>query len=468
MALNPAARYPGQLETGVPGYPYGKAQNVIGVGDGNGTPFERDLVNDVLGFQQALLVTAGITPSGTPESATSSQYLQAFYRLLGRADGWGALGDDSADDTTALQAGLNAVAARGAGRQAFHLVEGKVYRITGLSIPANVDLYCHGATLSNTSTTAAWLTYAAAGATASRQYQQLCDVTFTATVAATGAMVALTTNQSRVWIRNAWFGSNANCQGKFIDASTVGGTVKVSACKMQGRANVRQIHISTGSLVLKDVSFDVPATCSSNVVETSAAAVFADEVEFALGAHASGVVSCMAATGVGVRMQIGTMRVTGGLAGDSCISWSASCTIRETGLNSSGNPVWYSGSDTLVPGSRLSLRPNRASLYASNTLALPSGYESVSAICTVPGSFQLQFPAGLFVGQPLRLTARTEDSGSTFAPTIGGAVDVDADSGGVLVIGSTVALTGQFQWLDPTGGTSYRWVQIGKWGTASI
>lgn len=81
MALDPGARYSGQLATDA-NYPYGKAQNVTVEGDGTGTPFEADLVNDLLGFQQALLVEADITPSGTPDNANTSQYLEAV-RVVG-------------------------------------------------------------------------------------------------------------------------------------------------------------------------------------------------------------------------------------------------------------------------------------------------------------------------------------------------------------------------------------------------
>lgn len=79
----PKTRYPGQLdETDAVGYPHGKAQNVVVEGDGTGTPFEKDLVNDILGAQQALVVAAGITPSGTPDKAGASQQLDALNQLL--------------------------------------------------------------------------------------------------------------------------------------------------------------------------------------------------------------------------------------------------------------------------------------------------------------------------------------------------------------------------------------------------
>ena len=84
MAISPRTRYPGQIDITDPaGYPEGAAQNVTVSGDGTGTPLEKDLTNDVLGFQQALLAAAGLTPSGTPEKVGASQYLDAVRAIAG-------------------------------------------------------------------------------------------------------------------------------------------------------------------------------------------------------------------------------------------------------------------------------------------------------------------------------------------------------------------------------------------------
>lgn len=83
MALDPSARYPGQIDVSDPtGYPYGAAQNITVVGDGTGTPWEEDLVNDIFGFQQALLDEAGITPSGDPDKVGASDYLSAMKLVI--------------------------------------------------------------------------------------------------------------------------------------------------------------------------------------------------------------------------------------------------------------------------------------------------------------------------------------------------------------------------------------------------
>lgn len=79
MAIDPSATYAGQIDTTDPvGYPYGKARNELVEDDGTGTPWEQDIVNDLLGFQQALLDYHGVAPSGVPEKVGTSQYLDAL------------------------------------------------------------------------------------------------------------------------------------------------------------------------------------------------------------------------------------------------------------------------------------------------------------------------------------------------------------------------------------------------------
>lgn len=83
MAINPESQYPGKITPSTPSYPYGSARNVTVPGDGTGTPWEAALVNDFFGFQQALLARANIVPSGTPDNATASQYLDALLDVVG-------------------------------------------------------------------------------------------------------------------------------------------------------------------------------------------------------------------------------------------------------------------------------------------------------------------------------------------------------------------------------------------------
>ena len=83
MANIPYTLYPGKTVGPSTEYPYGSAQNVTVPGDETGTPWERILLNDVWGWQQALLDAAGIIPTGTPDQVGASQYLDAMRRVAG-------------------------------------------------------------------------------------------------------------------------------------------------------------------------------------------------------------------------------------------------------------------------------------------------------------------------------------------------------------------------------------------------
>lgn len=84
MALVPETRFVGKIAPASADYPYGAARNVTTPGDETGTPLVADLVNDVFGFQQALLAAGGVVPSGVPDTALTSQYLDALGRILER------------------------------------------------------------------------------------------------------------------------------------------------------------------------------------------------------------------------------------------------------------------------------------------------------------------------------------------------------------------------------------------------
>lgn len=84
MAIIPSSSFPGKIDnTDLVNYPQGKAQNITTPGDGTGTPFVADLVNDMMfGFFQYVLTVANITPSGVPDTATDSQYFDGIRAAL--------------------------------------------------------------------------------------------------------------------------------------------------------------------------------------------------------------------------------------------------------------------------------------------------------------------------------------------------------------------------------------------------
>lgn len=83
MAINLTTQYPGKIDTTDPAYPYGKAQNITTPSDGTGTPWEKAIVNDHIGAQQALLKSSGIVPSGAADKVGASQYLQSIVEIAG-------------------------------------------------------------------------------------------------------------------------------------------------------------------------------------------------------------------------------------------------------------------------------------------------------------------------------------------------------------------------------------------------
>lgn len=82
MAIRLSEQYPGKTAGNTTDYPFGEARDVTTPGDGTGTPWQKAIVNDDQGFKQALLLAAGVDPNGVPDTALSSQYLQALQTLF--------------------------------------------------------------------------------------------------------------------------------------------------------------------------------------------------------------------------------------------------------------------------------------------------------------------------------------------------------------------------------------------------
>jgi hypothetical protein len=100
MAINPSTLYPGKIVPPTAGYPYGSAQNVTVPGDETGTPWEKVLLNDIFGFQQAMLDAAGIVPSGSADQVGASQYLESLQKIAGFPGTIVALGLNDTDPAT--------------------------------------------------------------------------------------------------------------------------------------------------------------------------------------------------------------------------------------------------------------------------------------------------------------------------------------------------------------------------------
>jgi len=105
MAINPNVTLAPNVTAPDTDYPYGSSKNETTPGAKDGTPYNRTRANDVFGMQQALLKTAKITPSGSADTATESQYVQAIAELAaGRAYNYD---DSGAADAYVLSARAN-------------------------------------------------------------------------------------------------------------------------------------------------------------------------------------------------------------------------------------------------------------------------------------------------------------------------------------------------------------------------
>ena len=80
--INLNEQYPNKTAGVTANYPFGQARNVTLPGDRKGTPWDQALVNDLIGFQQAALIAAGMTPNGTPDNANFSQVLNAILQII--------------------------------------------------------------------------------------------------------------------------------------------------------------------------------------------------------------------------------------------------------------------------------------------------------------------------------------------------------------------------------------------------
>jgi len=76
--LNYASKYPTQTTAPDANYPLGGAQNVTSPGDGTGTPWDEELINDIIGFFQALITETGVIVSGNAETAVASDLWDAL------------------------------------------------------------------------------------------------------------------------------------------------------------------------------------------------------------------------------------------------------------------------------------------------------------------------------------------------------------------------------------------------------
>lgn len=83
MAIRPIDSFPTKIDPVSAAYPDGEGRNVTVPGDATGTPWDEVVINDIWGLLQKLTSNAGITPSGVPDTAVTSQYFNALQASAG-------------------------------------------------------------------------------------------------------------------------------------------------------------------------------------------------------------------------------------------------------------------------------------------------------------------------------------------------------------------------------------------------
>jgi hypothetical protein len=64
------------------------ADNASGPGETDGTPYNKQFIDDMWGARQSLMDKAGLTPSGTQESVDVSQFLEALQEIVKQSPLW--------------------------------------------------------------------------------------------------------------------------------------------------------------------------------------------------------------------------------------------------------------------------------------------------------------------------------------------------------------------------------------------
>jgi len=84
MAISIATEFPAKTKAPNANYPQGGPQDITTTGDGTGTPWNELTFGDLQGLLQGILLEAGTTPSGTPDTAIASQYFDGIKKLFTR------------------------------------------------------------------------------------------------------------------------------------------------------------------------------------------------------------------------------------------------------------------------------------------------------------------------------------------------------------------------------------------------
>lgn len=427
MAISPKVVYNGQVDASDPAYPQGKARNIVVVGDGIGTPWEQRLVNDIFGFQQALLLAAGITPSGTPDTALVSQYLDAVRWIAAgvrstynvKDKKYGAIGNGVTVDTAAIQAAITDAAA--AGGEVFF--PPGTYLTGQLTVPAGVSL--RG--LPDVSFIL-W-NHATANQLVFTEYHEgnpvtIQDLRFIASVAATGKSIVAAVAARARFIRCTWNGFNAagspsnNLAGIILDASDSDSSIEFTDCAIGIVGNLDAIK-SSGRLSITGGKIALPPTYGSRaVLASSGSKVKLTDVELDGSSHVSGTGIFVHASASSFVQLLGS-RVTGGSA---MLTWDAGARVIESDTirTDASTGFLYGSTAQLSKGSRLGGFQTVPYLDFGGSAAATVGFGLPTVFLRFTGAVPaITLPAAVWLGQRQRLLVKNDSGSGWAAPSVG-------------------------------------------------
>jgi hypothetical protein len=469
MALDYTDRYEGQVVAGDAAYPFGRAKNVLVENDGTGTPLEKDLVNDIWGCLQALLLAASITPSGITDTALASQYKAAIAWIAASANAtfdpchpaFGAVGEivtELEDDTAALQACFDAAYAAIGGANVTVDLGGRSYRITGaLSCYPHVNvrngklrLYHASAdmlvfeTLATQSTVAIWE-----------------NVDIGHGEANSGIIIENgdTSAGVRVAFNNCHFNSGGLCTGWLLFSPTESDFYFDEKCRGNIPLDNAGFRSDAGELSITGGKYTTPAAYAVGVVQGTGGTHNIRGVDFDMSGSTAGNATAVSVTGALTNVEGCTFR--GGNHGNTAIAWTtgAKLTAHDNSFEGVTPYARASGDALLAAGYSVELLKHVAYPIIGTTVTV-SAFYAVSAISSTnaagPG-VTLDDP--LFLGQEHEVIVYNDHASDAWANAVGFSGDVFYSEAGLATLANNELASIRFRAVTVAGGTY--WVQIG-------
>jgi hypothetical protein len=469
VALDLTVTYPGQVDDTDPDYPQGAAVNVGTEGDGTGYPFEKTWVNDHLGFHQALLLAAGITPSGDPDNANVSQYKEAVEWIAAAAhntfdpvvmfDAAGEIITELEDDTAELNACFAAAyAAIGGGNVTVDL-GGRSYRVTGaLTCYPHVNVK-HGKIVMYHATA----NFLAWGTAATQRTATIWeDVDLSYAEANTGKVIVNTSGVVDVEFRNYRSNASGFCTGKLFECTTAS-KFRFIECIQRSATTGESLTSDAGELKIWGGEYTMAPDATVDMVRANrlvvgggARFVHVSTVGDVSFITTSSSVRCCQVQGAEFDVD------DSGAGGPTyAVSLVAGFKAQISDNDFFGDTLPYNVVSTpLAAGSRVQLLPQLASTTPDATASVPVWYESAAIMASNASPIDVELEDPLIRGQRLTVAVRNI-SGGAWTGVVGFIATAIAytEAGGLTDLADDEIVTIDF--VASVLDTGLTWVQVG-------